>query len=250
MMMEMWGITDRGLVRAENQDAFACRELAGHAVCVVCDGMGGPAGGRLASEIAARVYMEELAARLQTEMSPRALLEASAQAAGRANREIRRAAASRAGYDNMGTTLVAAVSYPGGAAVTNVGDSRAYYIGPDGVVQITRDHSVVQELVDRGDLTPQEARVHPNRNIITRALGPDDPLLCDGFLRPMDPGSWLLLCSDGLVGTVSDREMGAAVREADGGEAALQRLLALALDRGAPDNVTVVLMRNAGEDAS
>ena len=92
-----------------------------------------------------------------------------------------------------------AISYDGGVVVSNVGDSRAYHISPDGITRITRDHSLVENMVERGDITEEEARRHPNKNLITRALGPDENADCDGFICPLEKGDFVLLCSDGLV---------------------------------------------------
>ncbi|BAK99517.1 protein phosphatase PrpC [Oscillibacter valericigenes Sjm18-20] len=247
--MQVWGITDVGLVRKDNQDAFAMRERtdSGHTVCVVCDGMGGTAGGKQASHIAVDTYMRELEKVLTPEMSPQQLREASSFAVSLANRVVREAAQRSEEYRNMGTTLVAAVSYGGGAVVSNVGDSRAYHITPTSIVRVTRDHSLVESMVERGDITAEEARCHPNRNLITRALGPDAMIECDGYICPMEPGEFLLLCSDGLVDTVTDQEMLNEVNRAETGEACLARLLEISKSRGAKDNVTAVLMRKDDE---
>lgn len=244
--MRIWGATDPGLVRRENQDAYLIRErtASGHAACVVCDGMGGPAGGRLASSVAVRTYLEELEARLEMGMSPDAVASASAAAVSLANRAVRAAAAVNEGCQDMGTTLVAAVGWGGGAVVTNVGDSRAYYITRDGIRGITRDHSVVQDMVERGEITPEEARRHPKRNLITRALGPDEDPRCDNYLCPMGPGARLLLCTDGLTGPVSEQEILFEIIHGAGGGASLRRLVEIARERGAPDNVTAVLMED------
>ena len=207
--MNVWGMTDIGLVRKENQDAYVTAQhtASGRTVGVVCDGMGGPAGGRVASQIAVSVYLEELEKLLTADQTPQQLLEASAQAAALANQAIQAEAERREECRNMGTTLVSAISYDGGVVVTNVGDSRAYHITEDGITRITKDHSLVESMVDRGDITAEEARRHPSRNLITRALGPDISADCDGYICPMNAGEYLLLCSDGLVNTVSDQEM-------------------------------------------
>ena len=244
--MQIWGATDTGLVRTENQDTYLIREEmeSGHALGVVCDGMGGPAGGRMASGIAVDIYYKELTRRLRPGMSNRELREASALSVAEANSAIRRAAAVNEEFRHMGTTLVSAVSCEGGAVITNVGDSRAYAIAKDGITRITRDHSLVQDMVDRGEITAEEARRHPQRNVITRALGVDETVQCDVYMWSMEPGSWLLLCSDGLTETVSDQEILFEVLHGGGKEDCLDRLFAIARGRGAPDNVTAVLMRN------
>lgn len=244
-MIRVQGITDVGLVRKENQDAYAVREetASGHTVCVVCDGMGGTAGGKLASRIAVTTYLEELENVLSASMDPEQLREASSYAVSLANRAIQAAAGESPEYGGMGTTLVSAVVYEGGAVITNVGDSRAYHIAGGEITRVTRDHSLVQSMVERGDITAEEARRHPNRNLITRALGPDIDAECDGYICPLAAGEFLLLCSDGLVNTVTDQEMLSVVLHGEGVEQSLERLLQIAREHGAPDNVTAVLLQ-------
>lgn len=245
--MKTWGITDVGLVRKDNQDAYAIREHAcgDHTICVVCDGMGGAAGGQLASHIAAETFADELEKVLTREMTPQQLREASSYAVALANKAVRAAASANEAFQNMGTTLVAAVSYDGGTVISNVGDSRAYHITADGIHRVTRDHSLVESMVERGDITAEEARRHPNRNLITRALGPDESAECDGFICPMAKGDYLLLCSDGLVDTVTDQEMLFEVLHGGEIDTCLERLLAISKSQGASDNVTAVLMRKS-----
>ena len=244
--MKAWGITDIGLVRKENQDAYLIREAvsSGYTVCVVCDGMGGAAGGKLASQLAVETFTAELERILTQDMTPEQLREASSYAVSKANEAIREAARKTAGYQSMGTTLVSAVSYDGGAVITNVGDSRAYHISKHNITRVTKDHSLVERMVDRGDITAEEARRHPSRNLITRALGPDADAQCDGYICPMEAGEYLLLCTDGLVNTVTDQEMLHEVLHRASPEECLAHLLEISKAQGAPDNVTAVLMRN------
>ena len=243
--MKAWGITDIGLVRKENQDAFLIREdmPSRHTVCVVCDGMGGAAGGRLASQIAVESFTAELEHILTRDMTPEQLREASSYAVSQANEAIREAARKNEEYRSMGTTLVAAVSYDGGAVITNVGDSRAYHITKTSITRVTKDHSLVERMVDRGDITAEEARRHPNRNLITRALGPDADAQCDGYICPMKAGEHLLLCTDGLVNTVTDQEMLFEVLHHSEPETSLACMLDISKSQGASDNVTAVMMR-------
>jgi len=241
-MMNIWSMTDTGLVRKENQDAFAVKTAFGHTICVVCDGMGGSAGGKLASRIAVDTFSAEMEKRLSPEAKPDRLREVSVVAVALANRAVREAARSSKEYQNMGTTLVSAVSFDGGVVIANVGDSRAYHITREQIVQVTRDHSLVERMVERGDITAEEARRHPNRNLITRALGPDIDPECDCYTCQLSSGDFLLLCTDGLVNTVTDQEIMAEVLRGDT-ETCMDRLLAISKSRGASDNVTVVLAR-------
>lgn len=241
-MMNIWSMTDTGLVRKENQDAYAVKTAFDHTICVVCDGMGGAAGGQLASRIAVETFCAEMEKRLSPEAKPSRLREISVVAVALANRAVREAARTSEAYHNMGTTLVSAVSFDGGVVIANVGDSRAYHINQERIVQITRDHSLVEHMVERGDITAEEARHHPNRNLITRALGPDVDPECDCYTCQLLPGEYLLLCTDGLVNTVMDQEIMREVLNSDT-NTCMERLLALSKSRGASDNVTVVLAK-------
>lgn len=243
-MMNLWSMTDTGLVRKENQDAYAVKTAFGHTICVVCDGMGGAAGGQLASRIAVDTFSAEMEKRLSQEAKPDRLREISVVAVALANRAVREAARTSEEYHSMGTTLVSAVSFDGGVVIANVGDSRAYHINKQRIHQVTRDHSLVEHMVERGDITAEEARRHPNRNLITRALGPDAGVdsLSDSYLVALESGDYLLLCTDGLVGTATDQEMEREVLHGDN-DTCLARLLEIAKAQGAPDNVTALLLR-------
>lgn len=247
--MRAWGMTDVGLRRHENQDTYAFETFGapGTVVAVVCDGMGGVSGGQLASALAVSTFMEELHQRAHVEMTVEQVSKMATQCVSRANLAVYERARAEEQYHGMGTTLVCVIASPDIAVVCNVGDSRAYHIGENGIRQVTRDHSVVEEMIESGKLTPEEARMHPNRNLITRALGPDRNTTCDAFVVPLAQGDSLLLCTDGLIVTAEDSELLETVRGEADGEAALERLLELAKSRGAPDNVTAVLIRNDEE---
>ena len=143
----------------------------------------------------------------------------------------------------MGTTMVAALVVGDRAYILNIGDSRCYLVRPEGITKVTRDHSVVEDLVARGQITPEQARQHPQKNLITRALGAESRLRADLFRQPMEHGDALLLCSDGLSNMVSDQELLYEVLHGGPAEDCCRRLLDIALSRGAPDNVTAVLLQ-------
>ena len=199
--MKIWGITDIGLIRKDNQDAYGITEKTenGYTVCVVCDGMGGAAAGEMASRIAVDTYLQELQAVLKENASVEQIQEMSSYAVSLANKAIRDYAAQHEECLGMGTTLVSAVAKDGCVVISNVGDSRAYHISNDDISRITKDHSLVESMVDRGDITAEEARRHPKRNVITRALGPDANASCDTYITKLTPGECILLCTDGLV---------------------------------------------------
>jgi len=238
-------MTDIGLVRKENQDAYGteAETSTGQTVCVVCDGMGGTSGGKLASQIAVTTYLQEIRANLQRDMTPEQIREASSYAISLANRAIRQEAELSEECRDMGTTLVSAISYAEGVVISNVGDSRAYHITQEGIVRVTKDHSLVESMGERGDITQEEARRHPNKNLITRALGPEASVACDGYITPMKSDEYILLCTDGLVDTVTDQEMLFEVIHGGDPDTCLERLLAISKSRGAADNITAVLMR-------
>ena len=228
--MKHWEITDTGLIRHENQDAFGFAQLpGGYAVAVVCDGMGGVAGGSIASTVAVETFIRTLTETVHSGHTDRAVQEAVTAA----NAAIRQRA-----------TLVSALVKGDKVLISNVGDSRAYLAGADGLRQISRDHSLVEDMVEKGDLTPGQARSHPRRNLITRALGPDPAVEADGFPLQWKPGDFLLLCSDGLVNTVTDQEIMFEILHNGQPEDCLQRLMAISKQRGAPDNVTAILLMN------
>ena len=245
-MMNVWGMTDIGLVRRENQDAYAVHvsDETGFTICVVCDGLGGPGGGRLASRLAVDAFLGACKANLQREMGWEQVREVTAFAVTAANTAVYERSCTGDGLRGMGTTLVSAVVREGEALLDNVGDSRAYLIrAGGGISRITRDHSVVERLVEQGSITEEEARSHPNRNIITRALGPDRSASSDSYRVSLEPGDSLLLCTDGLTGTVRDQELAQEIHSSGGDNQCLDRLLELAKAQGAPDNVTAVLLR-------
>lgn len=211
---------------------------------VVCDGMGGTNGGQVASQIAVEYFHREVGNALQSDMGPEQIAQAMTYAASLAHAAIRKAAQENAEYEKMGTTLVGAVCTPQMAVICNIGDSRAYHITKLGIEQVTRDHSVVENMVENGEITQAQARFHPNRNLITRALGPDMEAKADTFTLPWRSGEFILLCTDGLVNTVSDQEILFEVIHSNELDGCLERLMEVAKSHGAPDNVTAVLIEN------
>ena len=239
--MEVWGITDCGVVREQNQDSFAVRHLPdGRIAAVVCDGMGGARAGNVASTLAVESFFGVFDEERPQGEDDRGLLE---RAAARANQQVYHRSLHDESCTGMGTTLVAVLAGEGGTSLLNEGYSRAYHITEQGIAQITRDHSLVQDLVQRGELTPDQARNHPQKNLITRALGAEPELNADFFRPQVKKGEFVLLCSDGLSNVVTDQELLYEVIHGGSPESCCGRLLGIALHRGAPDNVTVVLIR-------
>lgn len=241
--MNIWGITDTGAVRQQNQDFYYIEQTTPEvALALVCDGMGGARAGNVASRLAVETFSATAHEQSveQWTSDPEALLHFAAEQANQA-------VFYRSGMDpdcrGMGTTMVAALVIGEMGYLLNIGDSRAYLVREDGISRVTRDHSVVEDLVARGDITPEQARQHPQKNLITRAMGAEEQLRADLFRQPLNPGDTLLLCSDGLINVVTDQEVLYEVIHGGAAEDCCRRLLEIALSRGAPDNVTIVLMQ-------
>ena len=245
LAFEIGNATDVGCVREHNEDSFACLEPVGKRqaaergyLLLVCDGMGGAVGGKTASGIAAETIPDVYYS--SNHKHPAAALE---EALGEANRRIFRRAEEKPELTGMGTTAVAAAVAGGKAFVAHIGDSRCYLIRDGEISQVTEDHSVVQKMVSEGLLTPEQARNHPEGHILSRSVGVavkvevevQEPIeLCEGDA--------LILCSDGLSGQVEDPEILEAVNSLPPQEAT-HSLIALAKERGGPDNVTVQIIR-------
>lgn len=241
------GKTHQGMVRKNNQDAFltVLHEDKNRALLIVCDGMGGAKAGNIASTIAAHTFadkIEDLFSATNNRPSVRALR----LAVDRANEAVFRESISDPDLEGMGTTLVAAVVDGRHTTLINIGDSRAYRIRGDDITQLTLDHSYVQELYRKGKLTAEEARHHPNRNLITRAVGVDEFVEADIFEGELAPTDLLLLCSDGLTGMLEDNEIVSLVNASRSLDEAVEHLIAAACDNGGSDNITAILFTGAG----
>ncbi|MET0251599.1 MAG: protein phosphatase 2C domain-containing protein [Novosphingobium sp.] len=231
LRIEDFALTDTGLARAENEDSHASLPQA--QAWLVADGMGGHENGRFASQaIVDAVTAADLPQGIE------AACQALGSAIHAANKRIFAAAADAGRL--MGSTMVALVLRDDEFAVLWAGDSRAYLLRDDQLFQLTRDHSQVQDMIDRGLLTPEDAADHPMRHVLARAVGVQAALEVDAIRDHTHRGDLFLLCSDGLHGVVSDAEIAEILR--GHGIGAAQPLVAACLARGAPDNVTVVLV--------
>jgi serine/threonine protein phosphatase PrpC len=227
------GQTHTGCVRGLNEDAYLNQPDIG--LWAVADGMGGHQSG----EVASALIVDALAS-VSTFASAFAFRDAAAQAIEAANNEmIARAALS--GEGTMGSTVVTLLAHQGHYACLWAGDSRIYLYRGGYLRRLTRDHSVVQEMVDAGVIGEESARTHPRANVITRAVGARAELELDGVFGTIQAGDRFLLCSDGLTGVVHEREIAEEMIRAPL-QAAAERLIDRALARGAPDNVTVVMV--------
>ncbi|HJB54894.1 MAG TPA: Stp1/IreP family PP2C-type Ser/Thr phosphatase [Candidatus Olsenella avistercoris] len=226
-----WGArSDVGLVRGHNEDSFLLRTP----LFVVSDGMGGHAAGEVASSIAVETIGERAPGTADD-----VLLGAAVEAA---NASVIAAAEAGIGKPGMGCTATAVLIEKNKMAVAHVGDSRAYVLHHGTLVRITHDHSYVEELVDSGQITADEARTHPSRSIITRALGSDPDMYADHFSLEVNDGDRVILCSDGLSSMISDSEIESVAVSSATPQQAADNLVAAALTAGGADNVTVVVV--------
>ena len=254
--LEFAARTDTGLVRSQNEDAVAISPSYG--IAILADGMGGYNAGEVASRIAVEItrqVLEEGIDKLQENpaisdaqwSAPlRQLLDESIR---RANAAVLEAAVSKSEYNGMGTTVVAAVLHHAAITIAHVGDSRAYRFRQGELVQITRDHSLLQEQIDAGLITPEQAAFSANKNLVTRAVGVEDTVLLETHLHDVQPGDVYLLCSDGLSDMLDDQSIAQLLQGYDSLEAAGRALIDAANDAGGKDNISVVLARMPGPAA-
>ena len=242
--MKSFGLTDKGAVRRDNQDSFILEKCRNSLIVALCDGMGGAKAGGLASQLSNKAFVayiySKLTSRVVRSVDYREILQTACDEANGVAYEYSRFSEE---FSGMGTTIVGGVIKSNGSGyIINIGDSRAYLITRRGesIRQITRDHSLVEDLVEFGAITREQALTHPQRNVITRALGSDEDVEADYFELELQSGDVLLLCSDGLSNMVSDEEMRLCAAERPEPEPLCRTLMRLALERGARDNVTVV----------
>jgi len=244
--MEYFGITDKGGVRKENQDSFIIRshEKSGTVVAVLCDGMGGANAGDVASDLATKEFISYVFAHLSDESIKRQNYQALLKnACTKANGVVFQYSSFDDNYSGMGTTLVAAIVTKDRAYICNIGDSRAYHINKKNISQITKDHSYVQMLVDRGEISPESAKKHPKKNVITNALGFDDKVFSDYFEVKMKKGDRIFLCSDGVSNLFSDENLKVRSDDQDIVEFFCKSMIDSCLELNSPDNVTVVTVQ-------
>lgn len=251
LRVDIAGVSDVGRLRSRNEDAIDWDARLG--LAMVADGMGGSRGGDIAAATALRSIREDLrraladAQRRSSVLGREARASLVAELVRRANRLVRDSAAGDDRLNGMGTTLVLALLGPDFLTVAHVGDSRLYRLRADKLERLTDDHSMVQEMVDRGQMDRQQAARSRHRNIITRALGIGRDVTVDVAHHPFEPGDLYLLCSDGLTNMVSEADIAATLSaHAHSLQSAAHNAVDLANARGGRDNVSVVLMRISG----
>ena len=239
--MRIFAKTDKGKVRDINQDAFAANILPdGAALAVVCDGMGGASAGDIASKTAVDIISQYILTSYLPTMDSEDIIKLINNAIISANVEVYDLSLKDEKLSGMGTTAVVAIVRESEAVICNIGDSRAYLFGKN-LEQITRDHSVVQSLVESGKLSREEARVHPEKNVITRALGVEENVLTDSYIVKLDKDVKILLCTDGMSNYVSEELMFNIVTNND-----IDKITDLLIDEanrgGGKDNITVAVV--------
>lgn len=241
--MQAWGLTDPGMVRSQNQDDYAIIKLGkDQLLAVVCDGMGGARSGNIASKMAVDLFSNEIRKTVRSNLKQDKIDKILTDALELTNKAVFEQSKLSEEYQGMGTTLVAALFQKDTVTVINVGDSRAYLFNKDGVSRVTTDHSLVELMVQRGELSKEAAKSHPGKNLITRAVGTESSVESDIFHHRLNKGDSILLCSDGLSNLLSDQEILFEVIHGVHKSDCCQRLMRIANYRGSPDNVTIALI--------
>ncbi|MCQ2483804.1 MAG: Stp1/IreP family PP2C-type Ser/Thr phosphatase [Clostridia bacterium] len=238
--MKISAKSDIGRVRSSNQDYYLAGELDnGVTWAVVCDGMGGAMGGNIASETAAKMIAEKLSSGYHAGMNDNSVKHLIVSAVEAANASVFSKSRTDETLSGMGTTAVVAVINSDTMYLAHVGDSRIYVLSKDSINQLTTDHSVVQMMIDNGEITREEAKDHPKKNVITRALGVEDSVRIDYAQEVYNEGETVLLCSDGLTNFLTDEEILELCRDEDSYSLA-EKLVDAANSNGGGDNITVV----------
>jgi protein phosphatase len=237
------GSTDIGKVRSANEDSFDFGIFDdGTAWAVVCDGMGGVRGGQLASSLATEMIGEKIRKCYNKLMPVYSFENIFLSTITTANVIVNDRSYTDTEFQGMGTTIAAAIVKDNQVCIAHVGDSRAYKITASGITQITKDHSLAQEMLDSGQITKEEFENYPKKNIITRALGIDEKIEIDFDFTDLADGEALLLCSDGLSGLLSDEELFDIYKNNDF-ELLCDEYIKAANDKGGYDNITAVVMK-------
>ena len=242
--MKIYGQTDVGRVRNNNQDRFAIEHTENLEIGVVCDGMGGAAGGSTASSIACETFLQSVKDKIDSGVTPEEYESVLIRAVEDANEKVYSVSKSDKELEGMGTTLCAFLTDGKTLWAVSIGDSRIYMFSDGEIHQISHDHSYIQVLIDSGAITKEEIRNHPNKNIITKAVGTQKDVECDSFVMPYSMDG-LLLCSDGLTNYVTDSELnelfGQYSKEA---EKLVKFYIDKANEGGGGDNITALVCVN------
>lgn len=242
--MKVWGRTDVGRVREENQDNFYCEVTKDdNAIICVCDGMGGAAGGNIASQFAAKEFVLEVKRLLTCEMNDEIAKNILVSATSHANNFVYDKSQLDENLKDMGTTLVGGFVSGNVLYLANIGDSRCYHIDAHDINRVTKDHSLIQQLLDLGHISIGESQLHPQKNVITRAVGIGDSVDADIYKIILEQGESVVLCSDGLYNLACENDIKIIVNSFDSLAEKCDRLVDLANNNGGFDNVTAVILQ-------
>lgn len=242
--MDYSAFSDIGKVRSSNQDSYKYGEFEDGTVwVVVCDGMGGVSGGKVASEMCVDTVSKHILKGYRHGMSSSSAKNLLESAVSTSNIEIFDTAKEDSSLSGMGTTVIASLVFENFAVISHAGDSRAYILKDGEINQITKDHSVVQYLIDMGKISKEEAKTHPDRNVITRAVGVDSEIRTETDITDFEPGNMLLFCTDGLTGCVSDDEIFNISKECADCNSVSKSLVNTANEHGGKDNITVMCVK-------
>ena len=238
--------TDVGIVREDNQDSVLAHVFDDSSgIFIVADGMGGYEGGELASSKTVEILFDAFKSGSISSMEDEELIERLQMAVKKANNEIFKTASENEKLYGMGTTVVVCIVTSGKLYTANVGDSRCYICNKESITQVTTDHSLVHDLISRGLITREEAKVHPRRNVITRAIGSEENVDVDIFVNVLHTNDVILLCSDGLYNMLSDEEIKSTLRRF--GTNVTKRLIKSANDNGGTDNISAIAVKISNE---
>ena len=240
--VDVCGLTHRGKVRKQNEDAYFLSGGTYPVVALIADGMGGHSGGRLASSMAVNYMANQLSKIDLNQLTYKELKQLLEDT----SRVVWKESLSDKVLENMGTTMTAAIILENRVIIGNIGDSRAYMMRAETLDQITTDHSYVQYLVEKGILMQDEAETHPYKNIITRAIGMET-VSADVFVTAFQSGNVLLLCTDGVSNFISKKELEEIIRTADTAKQMVFKMKSMTLERGASDNFTAVVVSRPEE---
>ncbi|MFC1692610.1 Stp1/IreP family PP2C-type Ser/Thr phosphatase [Candidatus Latescibacterota bacterium] len=239
--MDIFGQTHQGIKKNHNEDSFWYDESLGAAI--VSDGMGGEAAGEIASRITVETFKDSLRFKLQNAESLIEVKAVIANSISESNLEVLSSSKKSPAFHRMGATAVCACLWNESFVVANIGDSRAYLVREGRIKQLTTDHSFIRKLLEKGAISREEALTHPQRNRITRYIGNKENARADFFDIAALPGDFLILCSDGLSSVVPENDMLNIVRKNPSIGEMAEEFIQKTLEGGAPDNVTVVLLR-------
>lgn len=240
--MQFYSVSDRGKQRFNNEDCCVAKQIGNYTVLILADGMGGHSGGEIASSKAIEAVLAVLQERLCRPLIPAQIFSILSSSLEGANESIYRLSQSDASLDGMGTTIDICVICDGSCYIAHIGDSRVYHITPDGnIKRLTKDHSLMEYMIEKGELTPEQAQHHPQKNVITRALGTSPQTEEDNVIVKLKEGDRLLLCSDGLTNMLDEKDICRVILESPDPETSAQELIRRANDAGGDDNITVIV---------